>query len=476
MIPIQLRRAGRCSMFCLLLLALQIVGIGPGAHEAESSQADRGADCSLLGSVHNDTLHVSLAKVTAAALAHNEMLAASRAMTDAAAADALGAWRGFLPQLQLGEFYMRSDDPLMSFGFKLNNRSVAPEDFDPTLLNNPGTAKNYITRLQVMQPIFNGGMGLFGKQAADAASRAAVFEHQRAIETVEFQAVQVYAGLALAKSYEEVMLAAVSSADGHVRQAQAMVDAEMATEADLLQALVYRAGLQQRLIEVRNQLAVAGEYLKLLTNIDIELPLVADSDLTTARQDLSLLAPETATVDFRSDLQARSLELTAASKMVGVARGAMLPHVNLAVHWDRFSQQDLFGDEARSYTLGVFGTWDLFKGLQNVSALKKARAQKRAVEHMYKFEAKQAQLQATQACLEAQAAAEKVTVAEETVSAAREGLRIVTNQYREGLASMVDLLDTQAAAIMAEGNLVQAKHDYRVGLAQLDYARGAKTN
>ena len=69
---------------------------------------------------------------------------------------------------------------------------------------------------------------------------------------------------------------------------------------------------------------------------------------------------------------------------------------------------------------------------------------------------------------------QKVTVARDAVSAAREGLRIVSNQYAEGLASMVDLLDIQAAAIMAEGNLVQALHDYRVGLANLEYA-GALT-
>jgi outer membrane protein TolC len=46
----------------------------------------------------------------------------------------------------------------------------------------------------------------------------------------------------------------------------------------------------------------------------------------------------------------------------------------------------------------------------------------------------------------------------------------VSNQYREGLASMVDLLDVQAAATKTEGDLVQALHDYNVGLASLRFA------
>ena len=106
--------------------------------------------------------------------------------------------------------------------------------------------------------------------------------------------------------------------------------------------------------------------------------------------------------------------------------------------------------------------------------MKTSRAQKRAADHMYDFDLRRARVEATQARLETGAAAEKVQVAREAVAAAREGLRIVTSQHREGLASMVDLLDVQAAATGAEGNLVQALHDYNVGLARLSYT-GAVT-
>ena len=89
---------------------------------------------------------------------------------------------------------------------------------------------------------------------------------------------------------------------------------------------------------------------------------------------------------------------------------------------------------------------------------------------MYDFSLRQARVEATEAWLAAKSAWEKVGVAKTAVTAARESLRIVSNQYREGLASMVDLLDTQAAATKAEGDLVQALHDYNVGLARLEYA------
>lgn len=434
-----------------------------------------------LGTIRDGQVVVDRQKVIAAALAHNEMLAASGAMKDAAAADALGAWRGFLPQLQLGEYFMRSDDALSSFGFKLQNRGVTPLDFGmglgpsgiqwiPANINDPGETNNFITRIQLLQPIFNGGMGFYGKQAANAAHEAAGYKHARATETIRFHAIQAYEGLTLATAYTRVMEAAVRSAEGHVRQARSLVENEMATEADLLQARVYLSTLQQKLIEVKNMVRVAGENIKLLTAIDTPLPLASDFDEAAAALSIPVEMPaffDVTAVTRRSDILARRHEAEAAGKMVGVARGGMLPHLNLSLQKDWYDLDSPFGTNADSWTLGVYATMGF--GVQNLGELKKAKAQSRAARYMADFETRQARVQATDAWLNLQAAHEKVLVAREAVQAARAGLKIVTNQYREGLAGMVDLLDTQAYATQAEGNLVQALHDFRVGLADLEF-------
>ena len=450
----------------LASLAL-LPGVWPDGAARAGEPAAADTTLSFIGTVRDDTLYVDRPRVIAAALERNEMLAASGALRDAAAAEAQGAWRAFLPQVQLGEFFLRSDDALMSFGYKLQNRVVTMADFNPALLNAPGETNNYITRIQLLQPIFNGGMGLGGKKAANAMSRAAEYDHRRAAETIRYQAIQAFEGSRLAQAYLRVMDAAVSSASGHVHRAESMVRNEMATEADLLQARVFLNALQQKRIEVRNMVAIAGENIKLLTALTTDLPVVAE-----AKGEPELTAPVAPAPDAvlsRHDLLARREEAAAAGDMVTVARGAMLPHVNLSLQRDYYSREDLFGDDARSWTLGVYATWDVFKGLQNIGEMKKAKARSRAASHRVDFETRHARVEATQASLAVEAAHDRVLVAREAVTAAREGLRIVTNQYTEGLATMVDLLDVQAAATSAEGNLVQALHDYAVGRANLEY-------
>jgi outer membrane protein len=429
------------------------------------------ADWHRLGTVRGDTLYVERDALIAAALERNEMLAASSAMADAASAEAAGAWAGFLPHVSVGEYFLRSDDALNAFGYKLVNRAAQPSDFAPDVLNNPGEVNNWVTQFKLLQPVFNGGMSLNGKQAADAASLAASYQHRRAEETVRLQAVQIHEGLRLTHAMIGVVEAAVRSAEAHEQRARSLVEAEMATEADLLQARVYVASLRQQLITTRNYAAAAGDAVQLLTAIDVPLPLtaaVAPTDTTVPA------APDTAVVALvRSDLLAAEQQAKAAGKMVGVATGAMLPHVNLSLERNYFSHDDIFGDDATSWSLGAYATWNVFDGLQSISARRQARAQQRAAEHGRDFQARQARQEAQQAWRDVQAAADRLVVARDAMGAANESLRIVSNQYGEGLASMTDLLDVQTAEIAAAGGLAQAEHDYNVSLARLEYAAGS---
>jgi len=433
---------------------------------------DDGPDLSDIGEVRGDTLIVSRDKLIRTALEHNEMLSASDRMRAAAGAQALGGWRGFLPRVSLGAYKLRSDDALNSLGFSLNQRAFDAAVMMTPAVNDPGEVDHNITQVKLQQPVFNGGMALYGKKAANAMSRAAELEHERAGDTIRYNAVQAYEGLVLARAYGRVMEAALASAEGHVRQARSMFENEMVTEADLLQARVYRDALRQKLIEVRNMAAVAGEQIELLTALETDLPMAPATD-TPPFDPGDDLAIDPDAAAGRADIAAGLEQAAAADHMSRVARGALLPHLNLAAEKNWYSGDGFLGNEADSWTVGIYVTWDIFAGLENVAGLRKARAESRAARYMADFKARQARVEATQAGLELQAAREKLLVALDSVAAAREGLRIVENMYREGLASMVDLLDTQAAATQAEGNLVQARHDLSVGLARLEYSGGA---
>ena len=76
----------------------------------------------------------------------------TRAEVDAMQGDKNKSLAVFLPQITLSETFVRTDDPLNSFGFKLKQRSVTAMDFNPALLNNPDPINNWSTQISILQP------------------------------------------------------------------------------------------------------------------------------------------------------------------------------------------------------------------------------------------------------------------------------------------------------------------------------------
>jgi len=77
-----------------------------------------------------------------------------------------------------------------------------------------------------------------------------------------------------------------------------------------------------------------------------------------------------------------------------------------------------------------------------------------------------------EAWLRLEAASERVAVSSESEAQARENLRIVELRYKEGMASITDLLDADTALTASALQRAQAVHDQRVARARLQWAMG----
>ena len=72
----------------------------------------------------------------------------------------------FLPQIKVSYTAMSTNNPLNAFGFKLQQESITPSDFNPELLNNPSSTQNFLTKAEWQQPILNMDM-LYMRKAAN---------------------------------------------------------------------------------------------------------------------------------------------------------------------------------------------------------------------------------------------------------------------------------------------------------------------
>ena len=107
--------------------------------------------CMAQDSAKNLTLHEAIE----AALANNRDIHLAAMDEHIAAANYKQTEAVFLPQVDFSLTGMGTNDPLNAFGYKLEQRSINQNDFAPSMLNHPTGTGDFMTKIEVQQPILN---------------------------------------------------------------------------------------------------------------------------------------------------------------------------------------------------------------------------------------------------------------------------------------------------------------------------------
>ena len=414
---------------------------------------------------------LTLANAQAMAVDNNQMLEAARAGVDGARAGKLQTWAGHLPSVRLSESAMRSNDAVNAFGFRLKQERFTQADFAVTSLNYPVAISNFQTKLEVRQPIFNGGQTLYQRAQATAGILAAEGDLARGKDEVRFRTAEAYWGLVLAREALKAVRAGLETAESNASAAEVRYREEAAPLSDLLAARVRVADLKSEEIAAENRVADAGDGLTLVMGTDVVAEVFTADTLAHRRLAPDLDALIARAMVSRPDLVAARRRSEAARKGVGAARAAYLPHLNAFVEVS-LDSDEMFRRKGESWMAGAMVSWDLFSGGRSIGGVRAARAGAAGAEAQAAFVEAEVVRDVRRAYRGIVAADAQVDVAGEALSQAKERLRITQLQYREGLATATDLLGAEAGFTHARVRRLQALNALNVGLARLEFSVG----
>jgi outer membrane protein len=414
---------------------------------------------------------LTLEQAVETAIRNNPGLKAADAQVEAADAGVLKSASGFLPKVTASETWSKTDNPLQVLGTKLNQEIVSPVDFNPAVINNPEPISNYNTRLEVRQPLFNGGKEYLGRTQAKLAKDASIQDRERTRQETVYNVIKAYYGLLVAKEYNKVALQSLETSQANVRLAEARYRAGAVLQSDLLRAKVQLAEVKEMLTRSENGIRLAAAAL----NFAMGVPQGAEYEITgsLAAQDLKddvTVALSEAAVK-RPDLIAMDLNRQNAEKSVSQARAEYLPSLNLMGQVD-WNSDHVAGDDAKSWAVMAVLQWNLFDGLVTRSKVKEAVAANSRMKSLEEQTRAAVELQARQAFYNVTASLDRIAATASSVEEAEEGLRIVQKRYETGMTTFVDVLGAESALIRARTNALQALYDNNIAQAELKLAKG----
>jgi outer membrane protein TolC len=415
---------------------------------------------------------LSLRDAVKQALAGNQAIVAATAGQQAADSKLAQARSGMLPKVNYAETFTRGNNPVYVFGSLLTQNQFTERNFAIGSLNQPDFLNNFQSTVTVDQMLYDAGQTKLAARSAQLAQKLTGEEGRRVRMDVIAGVARAYYGAILAGEALKTAEQAVKSAEADLQRAQAVRDAGMATDVDVLSIRVHLAQVNEHRIRRAADLDVARAAL----NDALGLPLDAAHRLTTPLAPAAVAAAELAGVEkeaaeARPEARQTRLAVNLAKTQSDAARAAFLPVVSVRGAFEA-DRQRFVTRAGNNWMAAVSLRWNLFNGNADKARVAEAGHMVRKAEADEVRTTSALKLQVRRAWADLSAAGQRIDAARAAVAESEESLRITQNRYAAGMSNVTDLLRTETAVLETRTRYLAAVHDQRVAATMLEYAAG----
>ncbi len=457
-------------MIRLSLIRMAILLVGMGLLHPEGAPA--GNDSTAKGKT------LTLKTAIQIALENNPGYRAMHQATRAAQWGVKKAYFDFLPKVAIHFNYSRLDAGTVHRAniFTEIGRNLVQQfapGTDPNEVRPAAWRNAYGTSVTLQQPIFNGGAlkaQLNMAQANESQTQYSFFEKRQ--ETI-LNTMAAFYGVLKANEFLALAQRTLSATEAKLASTRRMFENGLRNRAEVLRWEVALASDRGQWIEAKNNAALARARLAQVLGINIDSTYTFKPEPYEPEEKLQPLEYYLELGRRRNpSVSAFSANLDLQQSQIQLARSNFFPKVNLIYNYQWETNNTLALDSFKTWTFGIGVNIPLFNSFADYAKLQEARARFTQMQHAQEEFLQGLALQIRQAYLNVQSAAQRVKIAKKGAELAEENLRVINNTFSVGMAANIDLIDARVAATRAQANLIQARFDYLLSMAQLKKATG----
>jgi HAE1 family hydrophobic/amphiphilic exporter-1 len=373
-----------------------------------------------------------------------------------------------LPEVNVYGSYLRFRDPSL-----LNSSSF--DQFPPDLISSltPVPTNIYEGQARLTQTLFNFKLGRAIRAARFARSRGSE-NLKRARQEVSLLAITAYNQYVLSLEKVNVGEKAVRQKEEALAVVRNRRQAGVATDLDVLRAQVDLENAKTQVLRIRGESDLARGNLNAALVRPIAAAVTPTDDLRFEEVDLALDEVVAEAWANRPEAKAIDLSEQIADQFIGIARSDLRPSLELdaGYGWSVRRPEDFFESKFSKWNLGVTLKIPVFDGFRTAGRVAQARADKAQIAQDKIALENQVRLEAKDGLDRLRVARSVLQAADLNVSQAQKALDMTQANYKYGAATLLDVLDAQAALTQAESNRLEALYVHANARASLRYVMG----
>ena len=351
--------------------------------------------------------------------------------------------------------------PILSLARELNIEARKPAE---------GRRWNWLTQLDVSQPIFRGGEVRATAKRAELAFDISEYEAEATEFLVRYTAEVAYWSLSRAEGYYEAITQYVAIVESLRDVVAERYDAGYISKSDLLQVASRLSDARYQLSEAEQKRDIALHNFNLLRGVEPTSKVVLAESIFN-----SVALPVRESVDSvilrHPDYNSSELSAMRAFWGIRAERARYLPKIEVGAYallqpnmpHVRGGGTRLDGGFMLSFSSPIyhFGERRHAVAAARSDYLREVNATLAVVDRIT--------LEESDTWTNLCATRDRVATAQRNLSIAEENLSISTYSYREGLASILDVLQAQLSWLQIYTNTLSAQYDYAVAVSAYDY-------
>ncbi|WP_027377320.1 TolC family protein [Kaistella palustris] len=421
----------------MLTVSFLAYGVSTAAQEKKSLSLDEAV---MLGIQNSKNLKIDEAKI------------------QEATANYLEARNSRLPSLKV------SGSALALANADVNLKIVQPSENGGS---SPKANSAFYGNVAASLPLFTGGRIKYGIQSAEYLVEAAKLSTENDKIAIAYNVSQAYNNLFKASQAIRVLQENLSASQKRDESFQRLEDNGIIARNDKLKANLQTSNIELQLLEAQNNYNIAN------INMDLLLGLPESTEIQIDETYINELAADqpvpyylTKALENRKDIQALDYQLKAADLAIKSAKAESLPTVALTGGYIAADIPKIL-TVVNAANIGVGIQYNIDNLWKKNSSLLKAQARERQLSANNDLLNDQIKLEVNRDYQNASFAGKKIGVYEKAASQANENYRVTKNKFDNGLATITELLDADAAQITANVNVVNAKADAALAYRKL---------
>ncbi|MCF7837605.1 MAG: TolC family protein [Candidatus Marinimicrobia bacterium] len=427
-----------------LAAGILLCGLGAGVGWSASAEAP---------------LRLTLEACIARAQAASVPLANARRDEEIAAARIGEVRAQVLPQLDATAAYRRLEEGPLGIG--------GPDQL--------GNRDQYGAEVGLGQLLYRGGSVQAALQAAALYRDAAALGTARMQDVIQREVTVAFHTALLAAANRQVAEESVAQMRAFAEQTRLRFEQGAAAEFDWLSAQVKLANEVPRAVRAANDAELALEALRQWLYLDDEAAFEIVPPPPPPPRQAELAPLQVAALAQREDLQAARARLLISDQEIRVSQGDYLPAVSLFANYAGQNPERNDPTVSRwdwQWSAGVQARWSLLDG-----GLRRAELRRKTIERAQELAAlddleRTIRLEVRRIYLDWQAALATWRSTADSVDLARRATEIARVRYEQGLATTLEVSDSQLALSAAQLLHNTAQTDVEIALADLRLATG----